>query len=149
MSGSPKPPFHQEPFFIVFVVILFIALIWECLLPHLSGGGPTIKGRIWNNLEQIETAKRLWATDHKATNSTPVSEADLISYFPRGTKPGQLVAPVVGERYIINAVGVPSAAQLTHSVGKWPEGKIIRFPSPTNTTNQVTLPSNRAGTNDG
>jgi len=117
------------------------------LLPAFSGGGRTRIGGILSNLKQIDIAKQQWAEEHGATNSTLVSPEALALYFSGQRKPGQLVFPVVGERYFINNVGAAPEAQLTRGLGKWPEGTIIRLHRTTNRLYEVILPKEQGGAN--
>jgi hypothetical protein len=115
----------------IWFLILLAAgwLLFKLFAPLLSDresrGGYAI--RIINNLHQIDLAKEMWARDHIATGSVQVSAQDLGPYLSPRRGTNELVTPVVGERYVINPTGVEPQAQLTHSVGRWPSGAVIRL----------------------
>jgi len=141
MSETSKPPAQVRFIFVLLIVIGCAIVIAGQMLPSLTGGGPSIGTKIVHNLKQIDLAKQMWAQDHNVTNSTHVSAEALIPYLPSRRKPGKLLAPVIGERYIINSVGVPPEAQLTTKLGKWPAGTIIRLHPSTNGPYEVILPN--------
>jgi hypothetical protein len=146
MSEPPNAQVHVRRIFMVLVVIACaVGIISVALLPALSGSRRSPVMRIVSNLKQIDIAKQQWAEDHRATNSTPVYPEALASYFGGQRKPGELVPPALGERYVINGVGVAPEAQLTRRLGKWPEGTIIRLHPTTNRLYEVILPGGSEG----
>jgi hypothetical protein len=127
MSEASKPPVQTGPVFIVLVVIACAVILLAILLPSFNPGGPSKRFRIINNLVAIETAKEMWASDQGATGSVQVTEQDLAPYMRGWGESNSLVTPVMGERYVINPLGVPPEAHLTRKYGKAPPGTIIRY----------------------
>jgi hypothetical protein len=121
-----------------------LAVLWS-VLPMFTGGGPSKTGKILNNLEQIQLMKQFWAKDHISTGPGEPSEQDLARYAPGSHASDQLVSPVVGERYIINAVGIPPEARLTHKLGNLPDGTIIRLHGNGPPAYEIVLPNRVAG----
>jgi hypothetical protein len=98
---------------------------FEVVLPCLSGSRKSILVGVVNNLVQIDRAKQEWAAEHRATNGSPVSEADLARWFPRHSK--VVVVPVVAETYSVNPIGVLPEARLSKAVGRYTIGTVLRL----------------------
>jgi len=67
------------------------------------------------------------ASDHGATGAVQVSAQDLAIYMGQPAGSSNLVKPVMGERYIINPLGVAPEAQLARDSSRWPSGTVIRL----------------------
>ncbi len=123
------------------VVVLCVLFVWDFVLPSLGGSNKSKVISVVNNLNQIELAKELWASDHGATGAVQVSVQDLARYMGQPASSSSLVKPVMGERYIINPLGVAPEAQLARDSSRWPSGTVIRLHAqPT-----VLLPNQQGG----
>ncbi len=85
--------------------LLFAAFFGGCLgaLVLLSNtgmvrSGPSIKGRIHNNLRQVDGAIQQFALEKKLPANAPVKEADLLPYLKQG------IPRFGNERYVLKTV---------------------------------------------
>jgi hypothetical protein len=85
--------------------------------------GPSERTAVINNLLSLNSAKQQWAIDRSQTGSVNVTMQDLAPYFSHGG-----IKPVMGERYILNPLDKPPAAELTKQWKTLPKGTRIRLP---------------------
>ena len=125
------------------VVVLCVLFVWHFVLPMLGGSRKSIVISVVNNLKQIELAKEMWASDRSPTGALQVSAQDLAIYMGQPLGSSNLVRSVMGERYIINPLGVAPEAQLARDSGRWPSGTVIRLHGPPT----MLLPNQQSGAN--
>jgi len=124
---SQKPPRNvPHGLLLASVSAICLLVIWFLVLPRLTGSQRSVVLQVVGNLKRIQFAKEMWASDHGTSNPLQVSDEDLAVYVgPRAST--NLVKPIVGEHYIVNPLGMSPEAQLTHDVGRWPSGSVIRL----------------------
>ena len=105
-----------------------VILLWVMhgVFNHLGGIPVRQIRKVLANLKQIETAKQMWARDHAVTGAEQVRLGDLRSYLPPHFS-NELSQSVMGERYVINPIGIRPEAVLTRAVGGLHSGATIRF----------------------
>ena len=127
---SREPSISISPGLVGLVVVLCVLFVWHFVLPMLAGSRKSTVISVVNNLKQIELAKEMWASDRSATGALQVSAQDLAIYMGQPLGSSNLVRSVMGERYIINPLGVAPEAQLARDSGRWPSGTVIRLHGP-------------------
>lgn len=124
----------------LFIGFGFLYVVANLLLPQISGSRKAKLPSIIANLKLIDVAKEMWASDHKATNGTPLSEQDLLEYVRPPVDSTGLVRSVDSEVYTHNPIGTPSQAKLENPIGtRFPKGTLIRCS--TNRGPEILLPN--------
>ena len=130
-------------FILSLAVVLGLSIILANLYPAGSHRPKLL--RVAGNLMRIDIAKKMWASDHAATNGTVVTEADLMQYLKVAGRTG-LVTTIDSEVYRVNAIGTPPEAQLQKPLeARFPKGTLVRWD--TNAGPQILLPNPQGGTN--
>ena len=106
----------------IFLILLAILLVpWSFLAPTIStlllGASISAKetaqqDQIVSNLNKIDTAKQMWATETGASTGAAVTMTDLTKYLG-----GSDIKPIVGETYEPHAVGESASAKLPANKG--------------------------------
>jgi hypothetical protein len=139
-------PRASERFMLPLLISITLGLlaVWN-ILPMLSGSHRPKYIGVVNNLKHIQVAKEQWALDHGVTGSVEVSAQNLGAYLGPYFVSNDLVKPILGERYIINPIGVDPEARLVRQADKLPAGTIIRlYPTGTPRSN-IVLPGQAGG----
>jgi len=146
MNKASDPQAHPG-FRLALSVVLGIAFLAWVILPSLPVSTRAKLPQISSNLQRIDLAKQMWASDYAATNGATVPEQDLVEYLrPRPGSTG-LVEAVDSEVYRRNAVGTPPEARLERAFGsRFPKGTLVRWR--TNVGCEILLPNGHGGTND-
>jgi hypothetical protein len=130
MSQTVAPKDRVSFLLLLLLGAFGVACLAALLLPARVRGGPSKRGRIVNNLRQIDGAKQFWALEHHSTGSVQLTSQDLATYLRHlghARSRDGFVASVDGERYLINALDVPPEARLSRQLGNLPAGAILRL----------------------
>ena len=139
---SYTPGTYVRPGFVLSLLLaLGVLALAALVIPSHARKGRSVIVRVGNNVSQIEVAKEIWAREHGATGLVSISEQDLAPYLAGGGGRTGFVSAIVGERYLINKLGLPAEAQLTRDLNRFPKGTIIRL-SATNMLRYEILPPN-------
>ena len=93
----------------IMIVVAIIGLLAAIAIPNFVRAREVSQlNAIYNNLRVIEGAKDQWALETKQTTGATVAQTDVTPYFQNARFP----AVVVGETYVINAVGTAAQATL-------------------------------------
>ena len=76
---------------------------------------------IRNNVVLLQAAKDAWAFERLKQNGDVPTTNELAQFF----KGEVLPATVAGEAYMLNPVGTPVVAKLSHKIGKWEAGQVL------------------------
>jgi hypothetical protein len=144
MNQEPSKPVSRG-LLVGLVIVLCLFFLWHFVLPMLSISHKSPIVSVLSNLRRVELAKELWAADHSATGGVQVSVQELAPYLGRSHDSNNLVRPVMGERYMINPLGVAPEAQLTRALGRWPSGTVVRLYPEGHPPSHLVLPEPRGG----
>jgi inner membrane protein len=103
-------------------LLLMSGLIYQA---HVSRANAALAAGIAENLRQIESAKRAWASAHQVSGQAKLSEKDVTPYLPAQSQSG--FRPLAGERYFIGKLTDSPEALLTSDLGNYPRGTLIRL----------------------
>ncbi len=106
----------------IMIVVGIIGLLAVAIIPNITKNQELARLRmIQQNLRKIDGAKSLWALENnKPAGETP-SPDDLKTYdgYPKS---------LAGEKYNINALGMPPTATLTGKLGTNAANSVIALP---------------------
>jgi hypothetical protein len=102
--------------------IIIGGILAVVLAPNLYTGGTTLPRGIVNNLRLLEGAMQSLALDHGYTTAATATTNDLAPYIKDGG-----VRPVDDEEYALRAFPQSPEARLTHAIGAYRKGTLIRL----------------------